>query len=591
MKRAIIILYLLGAYQAFGQVKFRTVVPKQYVVVGESFQVQYIIENGEAVTSFVEPAFRGFRRVAGPYVYSSIKSFGGNGKIRNTVYTLTALSAGTFVIRGAVAVINGQNFASNDVILKVISRDEASQWARPDAGNSGYLLRPGEDPYEKIKNNLFVKVQVNKRICFVGEPVVATFKLYSRLESRSDIIKNPGFYGFTVYDMVSLTDRNSSTELVNGKLFDVHTIRQVQLFPLQDGRFIIDGMEIKNTIEFSRSQVNKKTEQEIVEGVLQEENTNFSAGEGTETYETRSETDEIVITVKPFPARKPSSFSGASGQFSLSSFVHRDSLTKNEQGVLEICIRGSGNFTQINPPRVSWPAGVEGFDPVISDSLDKTKVPLTGARTFRYSFISIDPGIHVIPGIVFSYFDPLKNRFDSIGSAPIEIRTSDEKAGTIISKEETKGPANKRAGKSLYWIAGFIAALAVFLYIKTKKNNVKQVQVLPEPERTVLAVHELLVKPELLAHADDREFYTALREAIWTFFSQHLEVSGSELNKHVLKAKLQQYKVDPLLIDRIRMIIEQCEAGIYTQANFQENKLELLQRAKETVSEIRSNLL
>ena len=92
--------------------------------------------------------------------------------------------------------------------------------------------------------------------------------MYSRLESKSDIVKNPGFYGFTVHDMVNLADKQVSTEKVNGKFFDVHTIRKVQLYPLQAGVFTIDAMEVKNKVEFSRSIVNKKTEQEIIEGIL-----------------------------------------------------------------------------------------------------------------------------------------------------------------------------------------------------------------------------------------------------------------------------------------------------------------------------------
>ena len=52
-----------------------------------------------------------------------------------------------------------------------------------------------------------MKVLVDKRVCFVGEPVTAIFKLYSRLESKSDIVKNPGFYGFTVQDMINLDDK------------------------------------------------------------------------------------------------------------------------------------------------------------------------------------------------------------------------------------------------------------------------------------------------------------------------------------------------------------------------------------------------
>ena len=109
---------------------------------------------------------------------------------------------------------------------------------------------------------------IDKKTCYAGEPVVATFKLYSRLQSKSDIIKNPGFYGFSVHDMINLDDKMVNTEEFNGKEFDVHTIRQVQLYPLQAGIYTIDAMEVKNKVEFSRSVVNKKAEQEIIEGVV-----------------------------------------------------------------------------------------------------------------------------------------------------------------------------------------------------------------------------------------------------------------------------------------------------------------------------------
>ena len=63
-----------------------------------------------------------------------------------------------------------------------------------------------------------MKVLVDKKVCFVGEPVTATFKLYSRLESKSDIVKNPGFYGFTVQDMINLDNRLTAVEISKEKI-------------------------------------------------------------------------------------------------------------------------------------------------------------------------------------------------------------------------------------------------------------------------------------------------------------------------------------------------------------------------------------
>jgi hypothetical protein len=101
----------------------------------------------------------------------------------------------------------------------VISKAEALKDERSAGSqvNSDYFLAPDEDPYVKMQRNLFMKVLVDKRVCYVGEPVTAVFKLYSRLESKSDIVKNPGFYGFTVQDMINLGDKVSVIESINGR--------------------------------------------------------------------------------------------------------------------------------------------------------------------------------------------------------------------------------------------------------------------------------------------------------------------------------------------------------------------------------------
>jgi hypothetical protein len=187
--------------------------------------------------------------------------YSGDGLVsqKNLVFTLAAIREGNFKIPGASCLADGKFAKSNEVIVRVISQKEMDE--------TSYFLKQGEDPFQKIHENLFLKLTLDKSTCFVGEPLVATFKLYSRLQSRSNIIKNPGFYGFSVYDMINVSNQAQSEEKLNGRWFDVHTILKVQLYPLQSGIFTIDPMELANEVEFSRSVVNKKTEQEVTENM------------------------------------------------------------------------------------------------------------------------------------------------------------------------------------------------------------------------------------------------------------------------------------------------------------------------------------
>jgi hypothetical protein len=46
------------------------------------------------------------------------------------------------------------------------------------------------------------------------------------------------------------------TKKLNGQVYDVHTVKKVQLYPLYAGKFEIDPMEVKSKVSFSRSAVN-----------------------------------------------------------------------------------------------------------------------------------------------------------------------------------------------------------------------------------------------------------------------------------------------------------------------------------------------
>lgn len=598
MKRVLLIfILLLFSFLLKAQVTFKTIVPQQAVVVGESFQVQYIIEDAEKPGNLMPPNFKNFRFVTGPNTYTgTITTLNRNRQLKNAVYTLAAVKPGRFIIAGATAIINGKLIRSNDVVVEVISKEEAAgRFNKKMAeSNSGYFLRTGEDAYEKIRKNIFLKVMVNRNTCFTGEPVVATFKLYSRLESKSDIIKNPGFYGFTVYDMVNLDDQQSATEIIGGKTFDVHTVRKVQLYPLQAGKFNIDAMEVKNKIEFSRSMVNKKTEQEITEGVLSNASDDETPDTNTEVFETSISTEPVAINVKPVPVKnKPVSFNGATGSFLIAATLAKNKLARNEEGILSVTISGRGNFTQLNAPLVEWPRDIEGFDPLVKDSLDKTQSPLYGSRTFNYAFVSAKPGAYQFPAVTFSFFDPATNNYKTISTPVLQFNISVEEK-TSVTITENKTVVTQKKGHSYWWFgAGLLLALSgsfIFLLFHRKRRTEKK----PDEKvvtKTVLLIEEILQPATFLLQADDKSFYTSLHQAAWKFFSYYLSLSGSEINKKNLFVKLKEKKIDPVLVDQVKSILQQCEAGMFTNANLMIDKNNLLRNTKHVLEEISRFLL
>jgi BatD DUF11 like domain len=580
---------------AGAQVVFKTIVPQQPVAVGESFQVQYIIEDGEKITNFSTPLFSNFRVVAGPNIYSgSVASLSGSKSLKNTVYTLEAIRPGRFMIPGSTASVNGKLVISNNVVVEVITKEEAIKRFAKEAGlNSEYFLRPGENVYEKIRKNLFLKVLVDKKSCYTGEPVLATFKLYSRLESKSDIIKNPGFYGFTVYDMVNLSDKLVTTENVNGKVFDVHTIRKVQLFPLQPGVYTIDPMEIKNRIEFSRSAVYRKTEQEIVEGVLGNEDAG-TGNENAEVFETEIHTDPVTIHVKPIPANsKPVSFNGAVGSFSVLASLRDSSLAKNEEGILEIILKGEGNFIQLSAPAVQWPQGVEGFDPLITEQLDRQTSPTVGSKIFRFGFVSSNPGEYSIPPIEVSYFDPDSGSYKTTATEALHISVSNKEK--VVSALVSNSPKEiNRRGISKWLFACIVLLVLVcgaIIWFLSSRAAKKEKRIADAAKDPLISIDQLITPAQLLMLADEKDFYASLRHSIWEFFRTRYGLSGSEMNKESISVRMKSGKMDTGNIEELQNILEQCEAGMFTNALLPTDKAGLLQKTKNVLKEIDHSLL
>ena len=269
----------------------KVIVPPQPVVVGTAFQVQYIVTNPSDYASSSQPRFDSCRIVSGPHLYKGNAMV--NGKlqpIQNIAYTLVPLKTGTIDI-GSITVFfhHLREKESSVAQIKVLPQPKASFKSRSSYTDAAlYASANKEDKRKIIDDNIFVKAKVDKRICYEGEPVVATFVLYSRLQSSSEAYKSPSFYGFSVVDVLNTNESHIAVETVNGKVYNTSVLRKVQLYPVQSGRLVIDPMYVHNEIEFEDTirQLITKVDKEIA-------------------------TAPVTIQVKPLPSNKPDDFSGA----------------------------------------------------------------------------------------------------------------------------------------------------------------------------------------------------------------------------------------------------------------------------------------
>lgn len=399
MKGVALILLVFWCAATQAQHSMQTIVPLQPIAVGTAFQVQYIVTDGEPVVELQSPAFgRDFRFVSGPRLYQG-EALIHNKRlpVQNFSYTLIPLRKGRLIVKGATAIFKTAKAKSDDTF--VVVTEPAKEDGLASTPVSGLpRLAQGSNWNAKLHEQIFIKSAVSSSGCFVGQPIVATFTLFSRLPSASEIIKNPGFYGFSVLDMPDAADGGQTVQTQNGAFYNTHTLRKVQLYPAQAGNLTIDVMSVNNAIEYADSASGAPVQTTVV-----------------------LESEPITIAVKPLPATAPPDFTGAVGRFSINAYLDSRKWHQNNNGRLIVSINGSGNFLQVAAPEIHWPKGVDIAEPGATERLQKESVPVSGTRTYAYTITADSTGDYTIPPIAFTYFDPAEKKYKTAATDSIQF--------------------------------------------------------------------------------------------------------------------------------------------------------------------------
>ncbi len=563
MKKPSVILLLISLSLFCQSQQFQLIVPTSPITAGEPFRIQYVVADGKAAGNLVTPDFSPLQYITGPDVYLGEITPGTNYKQpKNYVFTLVANNPGNYKIPAATVSINNNKVSCQSAIVTVRPQESVSPGK---AKNLPTLyLENGKSEEQEIRKNLFVKVSTNKKNCYPGEPVTAEFKLYSCIETLSEVEKNPGFYGFTVLDVENLVKQKVTNEIINGKLFNVHTIRKVELYPLQAGKFFIDPIKIKNKVPV----------------------TNVSAEKGTgKVYELSLETENIPITVLPLPEKnKPATFSGAVGNFTITASVEKDNLSANEQGFFVIRINGNGNMIQLEPPIISWPAGTEGYEAVTNDSSGNLSTDILNNREFRFPFVCTIPGQYTIPAVSFSFFNIKSNSYQTVFSKETSITAykAEKKEELITERNLSMNEQSERAAKTAGLIVLAIVVLVLLFWVLRKKEPVRKensIRFYETPENTLAPVYENI-------NAPDNTFHSLLHQILWLFAAKRFNLSGSQMTKDILKEKLAESGMPAKHRDKFLDILDDCETHIYTNTTSGKDREILLNEIASLLKEV-----
>jgi hypothetical protein len=661
----------LPALYAAGQVKFTTVVSSQDIARSDYLQVEFVVENARQIDDLTPPDFHGFRIAQGPIQSSGMSVVNGSmSQYKALSFVLEPEKTGKFTIGGAVATVDGKHMQSNSVLVTVHSGGSGSAGSRPAPNGGGnpfsnpffqpsmpdpfgrepgevekdYVLRPGENVKDKIRKNLFVKVQVDKNNCYVGEPIVATYKLYSRLSSESRVTKRPSLNGFSVYDMVDPSSDPVSVERLNGKDFTVHIIRKTQLIPLQAGSIDLDPVEVENTVHFVKGSAARESRRggNTLRDLLDQMNDETGLGPEVDENVTLN-TKPVTITVKPLPEEsKPAGYSGAVGNFSVEASLASNTVAAQDENTLHVVVKGKGNLPVFAAPMVNWPDSITAFDPTAKEDVNKTISPMTGSKSFDFVFTPKTAGHYTIPAINFSWFDPTSQTYKSAETKPLDLQVSPDirrpNRPPVADVTNAAEPAANRIGNYLLahmeWIIAILLVTGVTIYFwrqssRLRKTNggeriaVRQVvttpspiaadrtnaplaptasanpQQQPEPRQPMPPMTSATYVPatpasdpltearQYFENGDSKAFYREINRAMWKSVGRKLELPASELNKSNAVRLLRVRGWDETSLLSLENILNECEMNLYTPAYDRYNMEQLLRQAERTLERLR----
>jgi len=584
MKKLLSILFIctigLSTYAA-DDVEFKASAPAQ-VIMGRPFQLTYSVN--QRAKDLRAPEFADFDYIAGPYTSQSSSTTFVNGKRTSSfnltyTYTLVANKEGSFTIPAATIKVDGEQYTSNGVRIKVLPADQPDTRSNTQSQNS--TSNPNNSSSSSASSeNIFMRTLVSKTHVHEQEAIQLTYKLYFAGVDIAQLTNNtqlPEFKGFLKQEL-ELGEIQTELEHYNGRNYQTAVLYRTILFPQRSGDIVIDPAQFEALVRVqNRAQVRSIFD-------------DFFNSYTTVTKQLKS--PGVTIHVAALPA-KPTAFGGGVGQFSFSSNISSTETQANEAITLTLTLQGSGNMKLLKTPYVDWPEGFEVYDPKISNNFKVTTSGVSGSKTIEYLAIPRASGTYTIPPVQFAYYDTQSDTYKTLTTQEYTINitrgNNEESNATVVNNYVNKETvqqfgndiryiytgelatekANKeiiRFGSLLFWlcyiIPSFLAALLFIIFRKQIKENADITRVRYKKANKV-AQQRLKKAATLLKENKKEAFYEEIERAAWTYLSDRLSIPTAQLNKDNIAQILTSKGISNELIEEVRRVLSTAEFARY----------------------------
>ncbi len=577
MKKILVIALFFLSRAAFAdEVSFKGRGP-ELVVAGSKFQVVYELNARGGRDLHVDFPDE-FEVLFGPQVSSSFESRSINGRTSSShleryTYTLKALRQGDVVVPAARIKLNGQEYTSGELKIRVRSEQEAEKAKRIAEENAR-------------KKSLLLRGTVSKRTVYEQEALVYTIKLYTRLSVRgAEYVEKPSFNGFLAHQIETADNVRPTIEQYGGIDYNTFVLAEYLLFPQHPGELEIPSVEMKFGVE------------EQVGGSSRGVFGNFY--NATRVVNTVRSTSAEKIQVKALPRPQPADFTGAVGQFSLKTTISKQRLEVNDALTLKLTLSGTGNLKLIKPLSPTFSPDFEVYDPKVNMTSNVSGGRMSGSIVSEILAIPRFRGSYDLESLSMSYFDPQAGKYKRLKSEAYRIEVSGEvgheergrdslQSGgdsplRAVQQEEVKhlgedirfivtddlsleAPGNAffhSRGFFLYYLIPCLLTFLLFFVMRKRIKLMSDVRALQNKKANSMAKRRLRKALKEMKANNSEGFYEETMKALWAYLSHKLYIPVSELSKDNAAETLREHGVESEEVKAFMDIVDACEFARY----------------------------
>ena len=554
---------------------------KNPALVGEQILIKFTV-NAKA-KDFKSPNFQGLRILSGPNSSSSSSYSFVNGESKSEItttysYYVSASKEGNYTISSASVNANKKTISSNPLTIKVVKGKKQEN--------------------NNIEKNLFITVNTTKKNIIVGEQIIVSYKLHTRLElENTELSQLPNLNGFWKKDLESSS--RFKREVIDGIPYNTAIIKKTVLTAQKSGKLEIDPIKVTCSIRIT-NQRNRR-----------DPFANFF-----NTYNVREEivsSKKITINVKDLPSPKPSNFSGGVGNFEISSKTDKNELNANDALTYTIKLTGTGNIELIKPFVIDFPKDFEVYDPKITEKIfqggNKRSI-----KTFEYLLIPRYKGDYKIPPYNFSFFDTKQKKYitkkTQVHSINVLKSNNDENNTTSFSQQKVESlnkdinyiknstifseKTNQKINLNIIYILFSLPIiLMILLSIILSVRNKNPLNLIDKKHKLAkkIASKRLKKANEFLKAKNYDGFYEEIEKSLWGYFSDKFKVDIINLSKDSINDYFTKYEISKDVKNQFIDLINSCELERYSPAsNKSEQVNSLLSEAEKIIINVEAEL-